>query len=281
MFKNASIWLVSGTSPNDFTVTSTPSDVGCIAPNSLVLTDVGIFFWSEAGPCVFNGFKTTILNKRLKSILDTVNWVNADQISASYYPSRKQLLLSYPRTAQTYPDRMLLLDLHRISDEKAPPAFWPIIASGASSMTNAVDDAGFRRIYSGHSSGHVTYFDSGTTFNGATITPRFRTGALHLGKPALVQAVRDLSFRSKAQTGRISVRFAMDGKQTFTTHTGTPYSTAKSGYDVHQKMLQGNGAGQYMVGNILQLDVIATGATGFDLHGYEVATETLSRREPS
>lgn len=281
VFKNGSIWLISGSTPTDFTINPTPSDIGCIAPNSLVLTDAGIFFWSEAGPAIFNGFKTTLLNKRLKSLLDTVDWVNAEKISAAYYPARKHLLVSYPRTGQTYPDRMLLLDLHRINDEKAPPVFWPIIASGASSMTSATDDNGIRRIYSGHSSGHVSYFDSGTTFNGATITPRFRTGTLHLGKPDHVQAVRDLTFRTEARTARISVRYSMDGNQTFTTHTRTPYSTAKSGYDVHQKMLQGNGAGDYMVGNILQLDVTAVGATGFDLHGYEVAVETLSRREPS
>jgi len=279
VFKTSSIWLVSGTTPNDFTINPTPSDVGCIAPNSLVLTDAGIFFWSEAGPAIFNGFKTTLLNKRLKAILDTVDWDNCDKVSAAYYAARKQLLISYPRTGQTYPDKMLLLDMQRIQDERTPPAFWPMPVSGASSMTNAKDDSGLRRVYMGHSSGHVTYFDSGTTFNNAVITPRFRTGALHLGKPDYVQAVRDLTFRQKARTGRITVRYAMDGNQTFTTHTSTPFSTAKSGYDVHQKMIEGTGGGKYMVGNILQLEVIATGSTGFDLHGYEVATEKMSRRE--
>lgn len=281
VFKKSSIFLISGATPSEFSINPTPSDVGCIAPNSIVLTDAGIFFWSEAGPALFNGYKTTLLGKRLKSILDSVDWANADKISASYYPARKQLLISYPRSGQSYTDRALLLDMYRMADDKAPPVFWPITAGGFSSTASKIDSTGIRKVFFGHSSGHVTTFDSGTTWNGATITPRFRTGALHLGKPDHIQLVRDVTVRAKAQTGRISIRYAMDGNQTFTTHTSTPYSTAKTGYDVHQRMFPGDGAGQYMVGNILQLDVIATGATGYNIHGYEVATETTSRREPS
>lgn len=282
VFKNNSIWLVSGNTPTDFSPNPTPSDIGCIAPYSITLTDAGIFFWSEAGPALFNGFKSTLLGKRLKNILAEVDWVNANKIWAAYYPARKQILVSYQRSGQSLPDRMLLLDLYRLNDERTPPAFWPVTVSGAQAMTTANDTDDIRRIFMGHSSGHVTTFDDGTTtFNSATIIPRFRTGALHLGKPDKVQLVRDITLRTKAQTGRISVRYAMDGNQTFTTHTGTPYSTAKSGYDVHQEMLQGDGAGNYPAGNILQLDVIATGSTGYDLHGFEVGTETTSRREPS
>jgi hypothetical protein len=177
---------------------------------------------------------------------------------------------------------MFLIDLYRIGDRDAPPLVWPISVSGASSMVTAKDSNGFRRPFLGHSSGHVSQFDfaGATTFNNSTITPRFRTGALHLGKPDHEQLVRDLTFRTTARTGRVAVRYAMDGNQTFTTHTSTPYSTAKSGYDVHQKMLEGTGGGNYMTGNIIQLDVTSVGSTGFDLHGFEVGTETTQRREP-
>ena len=283
VFKNSSIWLVSGNTPTDFSPTPTPSDVGCVAPNSIVLTDAGIFFWSEAGPALFNGFKSTLLGKRLKSVLDGVDWANTSKIWAAYYPARKQILVGYQRSGQSTPDRMLLLDLYRLGDNNnTPPAFWPITVTGAQVMTNAIDSAtNIRKIMMGHSTGHVTTWDNGSaTFNTNTIIPRIRTGALHLGKPDRVQLVRDMTLRAKAQTGRISVRFAMDGIQTFTTHASTPYSTSKSGYDVHQKMLQGDGAGDYPVGNIIQLDVIATGSTGFNLHGYEIGTETTSRRDP-
>ncbi len=283
VFKNSSIWLVSGNTPTDFSPTPTPSDVGCIAPNSIVLTDAGVFFWSEAGPALFNGYKSILLGKRLKTILDEVDWTAPHKIWSAYYPARKQVLITYQRSGQSAQDRMLLLDLYRLNENKdQPPAIWPITAEGAQVMTNVSDaTTKIRKIMMGHSSGHVTTFDNGsTTFNNATIVPRFRTGALHLGKPDRVQLVRDITLRSKAQVGRISVRYSMDGNQTFTTHTGTPYSTAKAGYDVHQKMLNGTGAGQYLAGNILQLDVIAVGSTGFDLHGFEVGTETTSRRDP-
>lgn len=283
VFKNSSIWLVSGNTPTDFSPNPTPSDVGCVSPNSIVLTDAGIFFWSEAGPALFNGFKSTLLGKRLKGILDEVDWTHAEKIWASYYPARKQVLITYQRTGQSTQDRMLLIDLYRLNENRDnPPAVWPITVTGAQAMTNATEPpTNIRKIMMGHATGHVTTFDNGsTTFNTSLIVPRMRTGALHLGKPDRVQLVRDVTLRTAAKTGRIAVRYSMDGNQTFTTHTGTPYSTAKSGYDVHQKMLNGTGAGQYMAGNILQLDIIAVGSTGFDLHGFEVGTETTSRRDP-
>lgn len=283
VFKNSSIWLVAGNTPTDFSPSPTPSDVGCIAPYSIVLTDAGIFFWSEAGPALFNGFKSTLLGKRLKAILDEVDWSHPEKIWSAYYPARKQILVGYQRSGQSSPDRILLLDLYRLGDNNnTPPAFWPITASGFQVATNAIDaTTKIRKIIMGHSTGHVTTWDNGsTTFNTNTITSRIRTGALHLGKPDRVQLVRDVTLRTKAQTGRITLKYSMDGNQTFTTHTGTPYSTAKSGYDVHQKMLEGTGAGNYMIGNILQIDVTSTGSTGFNLHGFEVGSETTSRRDP-
>lgn len=282
VFKQSSIWMVGGAAPSEFTKNSTPSDVGCIAPRSIVLTDLGIFFWSAAGPALFNGYKSRLLTRRLRTLLDEVDHTAPYKISAVYHANKKQVLVSYARFGQTYPDRVLILDLMRITDDRTPPVFWPVTAGGFSSSGYGVSNQGIRFTQLGHSSGHATRYDlqvtPGTTWNTATITPRIRTGAIHLGKPDKVQLVRDITLRTKAQTGRISVRYSVDGNQTFATHAATPYSTANSGYDFHQKMLQGDGTDGFIVGNILQLDVIATGSTGYEIYGIEVGTETDSRR---
>jgi hypothetical protein len=308
VFKTASIWLVSGASPDDFQVNPTPADVGCIASRSLVPTDAGVFFWSEAGPAMFNGFKVSLLGARIRELLDDVDLSHADKISAGYYPRYRQVFVAYPRKGQTYCDRMLVLDLSMLTKTQTPtPVFWPITVSGASSMaTGDTAVADEQRLWFGHSSGHVTEYNVtvtstifkgspdmaktgpsprtgtlSTTFNGATITTRIRTGGLHLGKPDHVQAVRDITLRTKPKPGRIAVRYAVDGNPTFTTHGNSPYDTATPTNSIRQKMLEGDSAGQYIVGNILQIEAESVGATGFDLYGYEIASETLSRREPA
>jgi hypothetical protein len=288
VFKNESIWLVSGNTPDDFTINPTPSDMGTASPRSIVLTDAGIFFWSQEGPALFNGYRTTLLSRRLKTIMDEVDLLNADKIVAAYWPRRKQVIISYPRAGQAYNDRLLIWDMWSLADGKTPPVFWPATVGGFSALGRVEvvgSTATSRVVAGGGSDGQLAYYDVGTggafsSFKTTPILPRIRTGALHLGKPDHTQAVRDVTVRTFSQPGRVSVRWAMDGNQTFTTHPRTPYSTDVPGSSVKQIMLEGTGIGQSMVGNIMQLEVEAVGSTGYTLYGYEVGTETLARREP-
>lgn len=285
VFKEGSIWTVSGNSPDDFTISPTPSDIGCIAPNTIVKTDQGIFFWSEQGPAIFNGFRSTTLGKRLKDFIPTIDLSRADQMCAVYNPLRKQVWISYPRVGQTYNDRMLVFDMYRYNDQdRTPPVFWPVTAGGASSMTVVnmlLQPAGQHVVFLGQSNGQaLTLGESTSTWAGVPIVNRMRSGGLHLGKPDHVQLIRDITLRLKAQTARVAVRFSIDGNQTFTTHASTPYDTTKSGHSIHQKMLEGDGSGYYPAGNILQLDITSVGSTAWELHGYEIGSEVVNRREP-
>lgn len=279
VFKENSIWTVSGTTPTDFSLHPTPSEVGCIAPNSITLTDSGIFFWSEAGPAIFNGFRTQLLGHRIRSVLDTVDWANTQKITAAYYPYKKHLLVSYPRTGQTYNDRFILFDMSK-STEGAPSGIaWPCPVAGFTTSTTAKDSTGRKRAYLGFSNGFVCAYDSGTTFNTLNPAPRFQTRWVTLGEPDIVVGVRDVTVRSVARTGNIRVKYSANGNSTFTTHPSTPYSTAKTGYQLHQKVLQGDGSGSYIPGNAIQLEFGTTATTGFELYGYEVGLEKFSRRE--
>lgn len=284
VFKTGSIYLLNGDSPNDFAITPTVSEVGCVAPQSIVRTDLGLFFWSEAGPALFNGFKSILLGKRLRDILNEVDWDNTPKISSAFYPFRKQVVVSYPRTGQTYPDRMLILDLYRVSQQdRRPYVFWPV-NFGASSMTTIEDSTsgfGRNRLLLGHSNGFVTKFDPSTPtvqFNGVTITPRVRTKVYTLGRPDMAIGVRDFEVRTGSTTGSLIVRYAVDGAQTFTTHTQSGVTMANSGYDFKRTRFEGNGSGQYIVGNTLQFEFSATGHQGFELLSFDSTVEKLSRR---
>lgn len=284
IFKESSIWLLSGSTPSDFSLNPTPADVGCIAPDSITLTDAGIFYWSEAGPALFNGFKSTILGKRLRRLLeDEVDFSEPLRINAAYYPFKKQVLISYQRPGQTMPDRMLLLDLYRFStdeDDKQQRVFWPITAGGATAMATAKDSTGRRRIYLGHHNGFVTVWDQGITFNNDPIVPRVRTRMLTVDNPAIVSGMRAIDVRATADTSNIVIKTAVDGADTFTTHPNTPVSLVNSGKSIKQFRLQGDGGGYISVGNVHQLEFTTNAATGFTLRGYETALEPLGNREP-
>jgi hypothetical protein len=276
VFKERSIYSLSGASPTDFQIDATLSEVGCIAPNSIVLTDAGIFFWSEAGPAMFNGFRTVLLQRRLRALMDAVDWTNPTKISAAYYPYRKQLLVSYQRTGQSAPDRILLLDMYRLGDDNSPTNFWPILY-GASQLGDAEDSAGRHRVYIGTAAGHVNAWDSGTTFDTNTIVSRARSRPYTIGRPDRVQGARNIDLWLGSTPGNLVVRYAVDGATSFTTHASTPISMNTAGSDLTFLRLDGDGSGKYITGQLIQLEILNQ-TTGLTLHGLEIGVEDFGRR---
>jgi hypothetical protein len=275
VFKERSIWLVTGATPNAFVIQPTLSDVGCISPDSICLTDLGVFFMSEAGPALFNGFKTLLLNQRMRRILDEIDWDNPLKISSSYYPYRKQVLMSYQRTGQSVPDRALIFDLYRLGEDRAPSTFWPL-THGWTSTTGAVDSTGRKRVYFGHANGYVTAFDAGTTFNGQTITPRFRSRAYAPDRTDVVSGLRRLDLWFGGTVARASVKLSVDGG-TFVAHGQSPVTLSNTG-NLDYVTLQGDGHGSLKHGRVFQFEVSTPGATPINLHGMDVGLETDTAR---
>ena len=275
-FKDRSVWQISGSTPTTFTIAPTLSEVGCLSPNTVVLTDLGIFYWSEAGPTLFNGFKSILLGRRLKTLLETVDWQNVRKFSAAYYPYKKQVLMSYQRTGQSAPDRTLLIDLYR-SIQAQPTVIWPVLY-GFTAAAPAEDTLGRMRAYLGTTGGHVLAWDSGTTWNGATIVGRARTRPLHLGHHDHVLGVRTLDCTVKSTSGNFIVRYGTDLATSMTTHTDTPTSMSQSGKGMKFIRLQGDGNRNLIVGRSVQFEFVNQ-TTGFSLYGYEVGFEPLSRRD--
>lgn len=278
VLKERSIYLLAGSTEADFAVNPTLSDVGCIAPNSIVLTDLGIFFWSEVGPALFNGFKTILLNSRMRRLLDTVDWDSPLAISAVYYPYRRQVLVSYPRTGQSgVPDRYLMFDMTSVGENRAPIAFWPG-TFGWRTAASAVDSTGRKRAYFGHHDGYVTTYDSGTTFNGATITGRLRTRSLFPERLDQVGGVRTIDTWWGGTTARVTVKTSVDGG-TFTAHGASPI--VLNGNTTSQRLVHSylpGATSALRVGRSLQLEFTTLSATPVDLVGLEVGFEPLGRR---
>ena len=278
VFKERSIYLVTGATAADFAVNPTLSEVGCIAPHSIVSTDIGLFFWSEVGPALFNGFKTILLTGRMRRILDTVDWDSPLAISASYYPYRKHILVSYARTGQSgVPDRALLFDLAEITENHTPP-FWPI-THGWTGTTAAVDSTGRKRVYFGHTNGYVTTYDSGTTFNGSTITGRLRSRSYFPQRLDEVVGVRTLDTWWGGTSARVTVKTSIDGA-TFVTHLNSPITlngNSTTARLIHSPLSGAGSAGQ-VVGRGVQVEFTTLSATPVEHLGLEIGFEPRGRR---
>lgn len=274
--KEQSLWQIEGAAP-PFYPRKLPSHVGTQSPDSLVLTDAGVFFWATgAGPALWDGARTRLLTGKLRDLLTTVDWSAPQKISAAYYPMRRHLLVSYQRSGQSSPDRALLFDFGQAPDGSV---CWPI-EFGFSSAHTFEDSSGRLRLYSGTTSGHLTIWDSGTTWNGVTITPRARTGYLAVGGPEYVEALRAVDVWTNSATANLVVRYGLDGATSLTTHAQTPLSVSTSGKAITHTRLSGDGgtAGTYLVGRTVQLEFTTNTSTGLTLYGYDAQFERFGKR---
>lgn len=282
IFKTRSVWILTGTSPDNFKLEKSNSDVGCVAPQTIVWTDIGIFFWSEAGPALFNGFRSFVLTDKLRSLMDDVDWTKASDFSAAYFPYLRHIVVSYTATGSSYPNKTLVIDLRNLAvntkNEKLPQAIWPMttgimsMTSGKASTTNPRAD-----LFLGFRSGHVCQYNSGTNFNSTKLTPRIRSRGFNLEGPDRVYGHRALDIWTVPDSNTVTLKVAVNGG-TFATQADTPYSNTGSNA-LKLKRVDGDGSGNYYMGRHIQYQVTAsTAAHPFTLIGFEGFLEPASRR---
>lgn len=62
IFKRRSVWILYGTSVEDFTLRQLRTSIGCIDPRSVVVCDEGVYFASQQGFELFDGTRFTTLS---------------------------------------------------------------------------------------------------------------------------------------------------------------------------------------------------------------------------
>lgn len=311
IFRERDVWQLSGTTPTDYKLEKTLSDLGCVASQTLVKTDLGIFFWSEGGPTLFSGFKSHLLTRRIRRLMDTVDWTKVHQFVAAYYPTLRHVLVAYTSTSAEFgsgdPDRVLLIDMARVSDKtvgdaRLPEAIWPIngdgvnytipryLTSGRSSATSPRDDI-FMGFNGASSAGGVAQYQTGTTWNTLVLTPRVRTRAISLadrpgtgrsleGPPRGTSQVRYVDVVTKPDTNKVTVKYSVDGTTPFVTQSETSYANSNSGFDLKTRRLSGTGGGDFITGRRVQFEVTTNAAVhSFTLVGLDIAMEPGSPRD--
>jgi hypothetical protein len=271
--KDRSVWYLAGYSP----VTFAPkrlATLGSRAPNMICWTPKGLFMWTEGGPGFLQGRQVILPTRRMRRLLDSVDWVNVDQGAAAYYPMRNWVVMSLGATLfDGYTSVGLILDLNTLTDDDI--AFWPFTTTGTS-FQSLPDANGRRRVYIGTSDSYVLEFDNGTTWNASTVVGRARSKVFVFGNPGSVWGLRDMDWWLKAQAGNAVIKYAVDGNQTFTTKETV--AMAKTGYDFQLHRAHGALAGGHIVGRAFQSE-ITNSTTGFAAYGLEMGAVKIGRRD--
>jgi len=278
-FLQHSIYRLVGFTPLTFSPQPTNSSLGTRSPRSLTWTPRGIMFWSEAGPAIFDGDRTFLLTKRMRSIMDGVAWDNPSAIHAAYDSSRDLWFTFYATASSGYATQGLVIDCRTLNPQDQDCTFWPLTVPATASKPMDVNTSGRRSMHFGHGTGHVTLWPSGTTWNGSTVTGRARSRVWHLG-PRQQVGTRDIDVWTKAQAGSLTVKTAVNAG-TFAEHTNSTVNTAAAtaGDSMRWNRLYGGGtAGQLGVGRCIQVE-FTHATTGFVLYGYEINLEPLGERK--
>ena len=108
VFTETNIYVLLGSTPNDFSLRKTNSMVGAIAPRSIKVTDIGICFLSRSGVYAFDGNNS---NKASVKIESTISGISKTQIqnACAVYDGRKYWL-SYTPQGSNYNDKIIIYD---------------------------------------------------------------------------------------------------------------------------------------------------------------------------
>ena len=188
VFKDTEVYMLVGDTADDFQIYPVSLVVGCPAPLTIATTEVSmeggenytrnfVIWLSHAGPMMFDGAVITPI-KGVENYFDPNNaeYVNWDYITKSrgwVDQTYKEYNLLIPTGSSTDPDVWIVYDLMKrkwfrkdTGTARFPQSGW-----------NVMDPlTGEQQVYGGVGSGTVMRLEYGTSWDGAGITQRVRTG---------------------------------------------------------------------------------------------------------
>lgn len=108
VYKNNSIWLLTGTSASDFFLTEVVAGKGCMAPKSLVADKSIHYFLHRVGVYAFNGSEAVKISGKIDPEIDGIAPNYFENAAAIIYKER--YWLSYTGTGQTENKKILIFD---------------------------------------------------------------------------------------------------------------------------------------------------------------------------
>lgn len=111
VFKERSMWGLFGIDPNEWELRVIDPTIGCVAPNSVVLIEGKLYWWSQQGPMMWDGFNAPkyIGQELVPETVDPlqINSLYETGIVAVADPPRRRLMWSFPEVGKQFNSAIL------------------------------------------------------------------------------------------------------------------------------------------------------------------------------
>lgn len=166
VFMTTAIWGIYGNDPQTWTVKPIDHTVGCLSHTSVVESNGGLGWWSDAyGPVLYNGTSITRLGERdlgRDICINNVNYARASHIWAGHDPQFARILWAVPEAGQT---RNTAIIPYNYRLDRFEATQWNPMP--AASLSMGYTDDGSPKLFLGNDRGQLYYFDDGAATDGA------------------------------------------------------------------------------------------------------------------
>jgi hypothetical protein len=222
--KENSTWILNGTDPSSYQLYQLSDSIGCNAPDSMRLCDIGldmnnipkqVIIWQSAvGWVVCDGWTINVISDDVKNLFDrnssdTLNASVINKTSVFYDPFHREAHFLCSTGAVTTKNREFVYSIPKkkfFEINRTPTEY---IQVGIIVM----DTVGNSYNYGFSYDGYMYRLEYGTTFDGYAITSSFRTGdipAAGWGRSSILRKIKLITKARNTTTNKISVKCYTD-----------------------------------------------------------------------
>jgi hypothetical protein len=215
IMQNNNIFVLTGTTPYDFVLRKTNSNVGSECPWTIKNIKSYLAFLDKTSNNVylFNGVDSYPIGDPIREDLKNINSANYSNSVAGVYQNRWDWL-AVPYSTATTNNRVYTYDTMM----KAWAGPYTTISANCFASFDGPGDAG--ELLCGDYSGYVQKLDTGTTDNGTDITMDYRTKNHDVGMPEYHKRFKKVTANVSAiDSAYLSIAYSIDGG----TFTEVPY----------------------------------------------------------
>lgn len=207
-----------GVSGTDFVFKNVSTEIGCVAPQSVVEIDGNLMYLSQdgfrtiAGTDKINDIDIGTISRKIRQLINTLNGLyTTTNVVAVAVPNKSQVRfiwnLSTEPTAST---RGVIGGLRERIDGSQTWEWGEL--EGIQSWVSTTDRiSGTQYVLHGDYAGNVYRQEQGSSFNGSGITATYTTPFFHFGEPMIRKQIRDIHIWAVAEGSvEVSVETAFD-----------------------------------------------------------------------
>lgn len=203
IFKEKSIWVMTGDSPADWKISSSNNNlvnvfngVGCVSHRSIVQVGNDLWFLSDDGIRSLrrNAEGTTpqmgIVSADIQTTIDSINPSASDKACAMLF--NKRVYFAIPTGSSTYNDVVMVADTRITKENIDNPHPWVKYTGWNASVFEVYEPSNTRQLYFGEGSGDSLTFqaETGTNDNSAAIDFDWKSRQIDLQAPDMRKTAR-------------------------------------------------------------------------------------------